>query len=528
LNASVGTLDPPIDRAAPAPFIAPRARLIFLARLLLCLPFIISGLAKLFAFDDATAEVRSLTGLEPAPFLAALLIARSSAVPPRSWPAAALPGAARRRWPASPLWRRCLSTASGTKPARTGCAASTSVWKQIGLIRRPHPCRPDRSANATLAMRTRARPACIGVAAVLAAASPALAGTSPEPPPFAGLRFEEDWRPYCAGATGDPAFMPTKCIGLGKNTLLSLGGELRLRGEAVDNPDLGLGPAHDGALLARALLHADLRVGSTVRLFAQFGSIFAAGRASGDGPTDEDRLDLMQGFVDLSAPVTGGEATLRAGRQELALGSSRLVSVRESPNVRRSFDGLRGLWRAGETRLDLLYLQPVSLRRGVFDDRSDDGQALWGAYLTIPLATAREAGVDLYYLGYRRSDAVFAEGVARERRHSLGARLFGRSGALDWDIEAVRQFGSFGGDDIDAWTIASDVGWTFADLTWSPRVGLKADLASGDRRPGDGKLGTFDALYPKLPYLPKRAWSRPPISWTCTRPSRQRRQTLWS
>jgi hypothetical protein len=295
--------------------------------------------------------------------------------------------------------------------------------------------------------------------------------------------------------------MPTKCIGLGKNTLLSLGGELRLRGEAVDNPDLGLGPAKDGALLARALLHADLRVGSTVRLFAQFGSIFAAGRASGDGPTDEDRLDLMQGFVDLSAPVTGGEATLRAGRQELALGSSRLVSVRESPNVRRSLDGLRGLWRAGETRLDLLYLQPVSLRRGVFDDRSDDGQALWGAYLTIPLATAREAGVDLYYLGYHRSDAVFAEGVARERRHSLGARLFGRLGALDWDIEAVRQFGSFGGDDIDAWTIASDVGWTFANLNWSPRIGLKADVASGDRRPGDGKLGTFNALYPKLPYF---------------------------
>jgi uncharacterized membrane protein YphA (DoxX/SURF4 family) len=75
LNASVGTLDPPIDRAAPAPFIAPRARLIFLARLLLCLPFIISGIAKLFAFGDAATEVRSLTGLEPAPFLAALLIA---------------------------------------------------------------------------------------------------------------------------------------------------------------------------------------------------------------------------------------------------------------------------------------------------------------------------------------------------------------------------------------------------------------------------------------------------------------------
>lgn len=50
------------------------ARLHQLARLLLVSAFLISGVSKLLYFDDATAEVRALTGLEPAALIAALVI----------------------------------------------------------------------------------------------------------------------------------------------------------------------------------------------------------------------------------------------------------------------------------------------------------------------------------------------------------------------------------------------------------------------------------------------------------------------
>ncbi len=50
------------------------ARLYLLARLVLVSPFLISGIAKLLDFDGATAEVRALTGLEPAALIAALVI----------------------------------------------------------------------------------------------------------------------------------------------------------------------------------------------------------------------------------------------------------------------------------------------------------------------------------------------------------------------------------------------------------------------------------------------------------------------
>lgn len=49
--------------------------LAFLARLAVALPFLLSGIAKLADFGGATAEVRGLTGLEPAAIFALLVVA---------------------------------------------------------------------------------------------------------------------------------------------------------------------------------------------------------------------------------------------------------------------------------------------------------------------------------------------------------------------------------------------------------------------------------------------------------------------
>ncbi len=38
-------------------------------------------------------------------------------------------------------------------------------------------------------------------------------------------------------------------------------------------------------------------------------------------------------------------------------------------------------------------------------------------------------------------------------------------------------------------------------LPWSPRFGLKADIASGDKNPNDNELNTFNALFPKGGYF---------------------------
>lgn len=318
-------------------------------------------------------------------------------------------------------------------------------------------------------------------------------------PSISMLRYEEDWRGLCDPAARIRPLDELKCIGIAPDTTLTLGGELRERLELVRAPDFGLEQKRDAVLLHRAMLHADLRVGDSVRAFAQFGTFGYTGRVAERGPFDLNRLDLVQGFLEVTGPVAGGAAALRGGRQEISLGSARLVGTREGPNVRRAFDGVRASWTGGQTRVDAFYLRPVTIRPGVFDDATDRGEAFWGVYATS--AVAGPLNADLYLLGQERDEARFAVGTGPERRRTIGARLFGEAGGWDWDWEGAYQFGRFGASNIGAWTIATDTGFTFRGVPYEPRLGLKADIASGDRDPRDRRLGTFNALYPKLPYF---------------------------
>lgn len=308
------------------------------------------------------------------------------------------------------------------------------------------------------------------------------------------LRYDEDWRPACLAQTAEAP--PLKCLHLPGASLLSLGGELRERGEAFRNPAFGLRAGSDHVLLHRALLHGDLRIGAALRIFVQLGYLNQSGRKLGPVPTDRNELDLMQGFAEGRLPLAGGHVTLRAGRQEVALGSQRIISVRDGPNARRAFDGARLFWSGERTRIEVLYLKPVDLAPGTFDDSSSRTEAVFGGYGTRKLGTG--ASLDLYVLGYRRNLARFAAASGREERTSFGMRFAGRARRLDWNVEAVVQHGRVGARRIRAWTIASDTGYRL-NLPLGPRIGLKADVASGDHNAGG--LGTFNALYPKLPYF---------------------------
>jgi hypothetical protein len=104
---------------------------------------------------------------------------------------------------------------------------------------------------------------------------------------------------------------------------------------------------------------------------------------------------------------------------------------------------------------------------------------------------------------------VYASGKAMQHRHSLGLRLFGESGAWDWDAEGVVQFGSFGDDEILAWTGSINAGYTWGEAVWEPRLGVKFDVASGDRDPNDGRQETFDPLFFKSYYFNDASLLRP-------------------
>src|SRR5262249_33941085 len=67
--------------------------------------------------------------------------------------------------------------------------------------------------------------------------------------------------------------------------------------------------------------------------------------------------------------------------------------------------------------------------------------------------------------------------------------------------EGVLQWGTFDGGEILAWTMASDTGYTFTEAALTPRVGLRADVISGDTDAANPDLGTFNPLFPRGAYF---------------------------
>lgn len=328
-------------------------------------------------------------------------------------------------------------------------------------------------------------------------------------PPFQKLRFQEDFSYLRDPANRTALIDPLKFIPLdgSGDSYLTLGGEVRQRYAYTANPLFGESPQDEaGVWLQRYAVHGDLRVGPYVRLFGQLYSALEAGREGGPSPVDENQLELQNGFFELGFPPMEATALkIRGGRQEVQLGSGRLVDVREGPNVRRTFDAGRLIVEVPDWRIDGIAARPRQSRPGVFDDDANGDQALWGVYATGGQDILPIGQLDLYYLGFRDDEGSFEQGTGKETRHSLGARLWGAAGNWDFNWEAIYQFGEFGAGDISAWTVASETGYTWTDAPWRPRLALSANIASGDDDRNDDNLGTFNALFPRGNYFSQAA-----------------------
>jgi len=102
-------------------------------------------------------------------------------------------------------------------------------------------------------------------------------------------------------------------------------------------------------------------------------------------------------------------------------------------------------------------------------------------------------------LNYQNDTGKYRGKVGVEQRQTFGFRLFGETGGFDWNAEAAAQSGTFRNTDIHADMLAVIAGYTFRDAIWQPRIGIESNFASGDS--GHGPIGTFNAMFPRLPYF---------------------------
>jgi hypothetical protein len=314
------------------------------------------------------------------------------------------------------------------------------------------------------------------------------------------LREDEDWSFLADPKLRQDFWDPIKYIRLrrGRNDwFLTISGEAREVWEQTGNNYWGQQPYWNNFFLERYVLGFDAHFGKHVRTFVQFKSGLESFRIGGPRPIDEKKLDFQNAFLDLATAGDHNWLTLRVGIQELEYGAGRLIDVREGPNVRLSFIGFRLLNKVGSWRIDALAVRPRLDNFGFFDDYPNHQVEFWGVYGWRPLS--RGVSIDAYYLGLNRAQASYERGTAPEQRQSLGIR-FSRPFAekergWDFDYEGVWQFGNFGSAGLQAWTVASDTGYTVPTWRLKPRFSLKADISSGDN-PRSNTLGTFYPLFP--------------------------------
>lgn len=327
---------------------------------------------------------------------------------------------------------------------------------------------------------------------------------------FKNLRYEENWSYLRDPSKRTTSFDRFKYIPLGKKDwYLSIGGEIRERYEFLPNEYWSGGDERDGDgfFLQRYMLHFDAHFGARTRVFFQLKSGIETGRKTGARPIDEDRLDINQAFLDVELlkerkpTAFFKSALLRVGRQEMSFGSNRLVSTREGPNVRQSFDGVRLTAGIEKWRVDFFAVKPANSKLGIFDDTPDNTRTFWGAYAARSFKLLPGGKIDVYYFGFDRKQAVFVQGAASESRQTFGTRVWGKSGGWDYNNEFILQTGRFGANRVLAGAISGEAGYSFENLKLRPRLGLRADIISGDRDRRDRRLNTFNPLFASNGYF---------------------------
>jgi hypothetical protein len=316
-------------------------------------------------------------------------------------------------------------------------------------------------------------------------------------PQYTYLPDEEYWKPFCNPASRSDPIDSLKCIplsGTDSNIYATLGIDVREKYEHFFNKDWN--PTNDGYLLQRYLLDVDLHE-DRLREFVELEYSTATNPHAPIDATWQDDFASTSAYAEYAiGGVTGAKDApleLRVGRQRLAYGSERMIDDRSGLNTIQPFDGVRARINTGTWRTDLFYLRPVTVAPYGFDDLANKSASFFGGYATH---TFKGGSLDAYAFVDQRPSQFYYRGVGREIRDTLGTRYATNSGPFDSDTELDWQFGSFKGDDIDAFAIETNVGYALARGRNRFRLGLGGGIASGDHDPKSSHFTTFRAPYP--------------------------------
>jgi hypothetical protein len=301
--------------------------------------------------------------------------------------------------------------------------------------------------------------------------------------------------------------------------------------------------------LQRMRLYFDADVNKNVRGFVKLQDTRVFGEEQ--SPTGNlARVDLLEAYVDLKNlgdlnPLLKN-VSMRIGRWQWHYGDHRLIGTLNWANQSRAFDGARVKWDNKKGDWVDVFASSVQedFTGGVsgtsVSSTSNRDEVFYGVYTHFKHDWAGGLVTEPYFIARSRSrdtnDTTYTPG---EKRYTFGARVVGKDfnwlPGLDFKVEHAWQVGdyevapgAFVGDfagsvagtnsagrsnsseSIQAYAGAAQIGYTFKNVMWTPRIGYGYVYASGDQRPGSGASKTFDQLYPTqhahLGYIDFHAW----------------------
>ncbi len=274
---------------------------------------------------------------------------------------------------------------------------------------------------------------------------------------------------------------------------VQFGGEYRSRFE--DHTAYKFAYGNDDAfVLSRLRLNLGLTARPWMSVFLQAQDAHGLGiESSHVTNSTNNALDFRQGYLQM---VPSRWLRLRAGRQEMRFGGQRFVGASEWTNTGRVFDGFR-MTAGSEKRYVELFSTSVVVNDMTDFDNHAGGLTFHGVYGSLTDLVPGATG-ESYFFWKALPTVTSEEGTSgTEDLFTYGFRVAGKlKHGFDYQLETAKQSGSYANDDIASWGGYVIAGYTESRVPTSPRVYAQYDYASGDRGLKDGRVGTFDQLYP--------------------------------
>jgi Alginate export len=317
--------------------------------------------------------------------------------------------------------------------------------------------------------------------------------------PINMLRYNDNFS-FLKSDSNKTGLNKLKYIKLGKDATISFGGEIREQYQYFRNLNFGDVPPTTkkisvGQLWHRVMLHGNIEVGKKLRVFLQMNSTFRFFNPNPVTPEiDENQLSLHQAFIDYNITK---KWMLRIGRQEMGYGNNRLLTFREGPNTRLTFNAAIVKYKTEKRKVDFLAITPVVSKQYVFDDVCFKDK-VWGVYGTEYLIPKR-LSVDYYFLHFTSNGRRYNYVGGKEKRQSFGFRLFSQNKKLNYELEGTYQTGRFNNLDILAYGLSGDINYQI-DAKFHLIAGISANYISGDKNNADNQLNTYNLLFSKPSY----------------------------